>query len=66
MIGMLTGEEYVGDTSTISLAACTAFIGWLGRQPVTARWGYHRAGVVSQQLVCLAYRYNQQLLAQCD
>ncbi|WP_165688842.1 IS1 family transposase [Cronobacter muytjensii] len=64
MIGMLTGEDDPGDIPTVSLQACMAFTDWLRLQPGVARWGHHRAGVVSQQLICLAYRYNQQLMAQ--
>lgn len=60
MIGILTGEKVPPDPQAISLQSCTAFVNWLRGQPGVGRWGYHRAGIVSQQLVCFAYRYNQQ------
>lgn len=57
MVSLLTGSDRAYDPQRITLRACDDFISWLAAHPWATHSGRLSAGVISQQLSCLAARY---------
>ena len=61
MIAPLTGNASGCDPQQITLKACNAFTDWLANHPWSNVAARYSARVISQQLICLAGRYNQMM-----
>lgn len=61
MIGLLTGQKSVSDPGRITLAACHRFIDWLKKHPLYKIANNLSAGVISLQIQCLVFIYNQEI-----
>lgn len=61
MIGLLTGQRNIKDPRGISLSVCLKFEEWLKNHPLLKLTNKLSAGVISLQLHCLVFLYNQKL-----